>query len=266
MPTTNSARRQLALITGASAGIGLELSRVFARHGFDLLLVACRRDALEAEAGRLEGKFGISAKVFPADLSKPEAPSEIADYAANEGLGVDVLVNNAGIGLGGDFADTDIQRQLEVIRINVAALTHLTYLFLPPMINRRAGRILNVASTAAFQPGPLMAVYYASKAYVLSFSQAIAEELRNTGVSVTALCPGPTRSEFAETAQMSESRLFHLTGLATAAEVAEYGYKALISRRRVAIPGVGNKLVAQANRIAPRILATKIARMLQERR
>lgn len=266
MPTTNSAKRPVALITGASAGIGLELARVFARNDYDLLLIARRRDALEAEAGRLEGKYGISAKVLPADLSKLDAPATILDFASNENLDVEVLVNNAGIGLGGEFAETDIQRQLEVIQINVAALTQLTHLFLPPMIKRRAGRILNVASTAAFQPGPLMAVYYASKAYVLSFSQAIAEELRNTGITVTALCPGPTKSEFAETARIGETRLFHLGGAASAAGVAEFGYEALMSGKRVAIPGVGNKLVAQANRFAPRILATKIARMLQEGR
>jgi short-subunit dehydrogenase len=193
-----------------------------------------------------------------------EAPTQIFDFTTNEHLQVDVLVNNAGAGLGGDFADTDIQRQLEIIQLNISALTHLTYLFLPAMIKRRAGWIMNVASTAAFQPGPFMAVYYASKAYVLSFSQAIAEELRKTGVTVSALCPGPTESEFAKTAHIGKTRLFRAKAAASAADVAEYGYAALMSGKRVAIPGTMNKLVAQANRVAPRILATKISRMLQE--
>jgi short-subunit dehydrogenase len=264
LPTTSSANRPLALITGASAGIGLELARVFARKGFDLVLVARRLDALEAEAGRLEGKHGARVRTFRADLSSLEAPTQIFDFTTNEHLQVDVLVNNAGAGLGGDFADTDIQRQLEIIQLNISALTHLTYLFLPAMIKRRAGWIMNVASTAAFQPGPFMAVYYASKAYVLSFSQAIAEELRKTGVTVSALCPGPTESEFAKTAHIGKTRLFRAKAAASAADVAEYAYTALMSGKRVAIPGTMNKLVAQANRVAPRILATKISRMLQE--
>jgi len=228
--------------------------------------VARRRDALEAAAGSFEGQFGITARVYVADLSLPESPTQIFAFTQNEGLSVDVLVNNAGIGLGGEFSETDIERQLEVIQVNVSALTHLTSLFLPQMIRRKSGRVLNLASTAAFQPGPLMSVYYATKAYVLSFSQALAEELRDTGVTVTALCPGPTRSEFAATAQMGETRLFHLPGVADAADVAEYGYHATMKGKRIAIPGITNKLTAQANRIAPRILATKIARMLQERR
>src|SRR5205823_3945281 len=145
-------------------------------------------------------------------------------------------------------------------------LTHLTKLFLPAMIKRRSGRILNVASTAAFQPGPLMAVYYATKAYVLSFSEALAEELRHSGVTVTALCPGPTRTDFAETAQTTNSRLFTIFGVADAADVAEYGYAAMMHGRRVAIPGIRNKLVAQANRFAPRSVTAKIARLAQESR
>ena len=262
---TKSAPRRNALITGASAGIGLELARVFARNGFDLLLVARRGDALEAVAGRLEGEHGISASTFVADLALPDAPQRLFDHCAQERFPVDVLVNNAGLGLGGEFGEADVARQLNMINVNVSALTHLTGLFLPQMMLRRSGRILNVASTAAFQPGPLMAVYYATKAYVLSFSEALAEELRDTGVTVTALCPGPTRTEFAAVAEIEMSRLF-AAGSASAADVAEYGYHATMKGKRVAIPGMVNKLVAQANRIAPRIISTKVSRLLQERR
>jgi short-subunit dehydrogenase len=153
-----------------------------------------------------------------------------------------------------------------MIQVNIAALTHLTKLFLPPMIKRRAGRVMNVASTAAFVPGPLMAVYYATKAYVLSFSQALAEELRDTGVTITALCPGPTGTDFADTAQIGTSRLFTAFGVADAADVAEYGFDAMMSGKRIAIPGIRNKIVAQANRLAPRALTARIARLAQESR
>lgn len=256
---------KLALVTGASAGIGLELARVFARNGFDLLLVARRADTLEAVAGRLEGEYGITARTLAADLAQPEAPQHLLDYCQAEKLAVDILVNNAGVGLGGEFAETDINRQLNMIHVNVTALTHLTGLFLPQMMARRSGRILNVASTAAFQPGPLMAVYYASKSYVLSFSEALAEELRHTGITVTALCPGPTKTEFATAAEIAHSRLF-AAGAASAADVAEFGYEATMKGKRVAIPGTMNKIVAQANRFSPRIVTTKLSRMLQERR
>lgn len=266
MTPDKTSPRPLALITGASAGIGLEFARVFAEHQYDLLLVARRRDALEALAGRLEGQFGISAKVHAADLSLPDTPQKIFDFTRNEGIEVEVLVNNAGFGVGGAFSETDIERELEEIQVNITALTHLTKLFLPQMIKRRSGKILQVASTAGFQPGPLMSVYYASKAYVISFSQALSEELRNTGVTVTTLCPGSTHSEFAKTAGLTQIRLFQMGGIAEASDVAEYGYDALMKGKRLAIPGLKNKFTTQANRIFPRILITKVARKLQEGR
>jgi short-subunit dehydrogenase len=262
----NGSQRQTALVTGGSGGIGLEIAKVLARKGFDLLLVARTRDTLEAAAGQLEGKFDIKAHVFAADLRRREAPEQIFDFLHNENIPIEILVNNAGFGFGGEFAETEVQRELEMIQVNIAALTHLTKLFLPPMVKRRSGRVLNVASTAAFQPGPLMAVYYATKAYVLSFSQALAEELRNTGVTVTALCPGPTQSDFAEAAQMTNSRLFTTFGVADADDVARYGVDAMLRGKRVAIPGIRNKAIAQANRLAPRSLSTRIARYLQETR
>ena len=262
----NGTQHRTALVTGGSGGIGLELAKVLARHEFDLVLVARNRDTLEAAAGQLEGKYNVKVHVFAADLRRREAPQEICDFLHNENIAIDVLVNNAGFGLLGEFSEIDVTRELEMIQVNIAALTHLTKLFLQGMIKRRSGRVLNVASTAAFQPGPLMAVYYATKAYVLSFSEAIAEELRHTGVTITALCPGPTSTDFAATAEMTQSRLFTAFGVASAAEVAEYGYDAMIHGRRLAIPGLRNKIVAQANRFAPRALTARIARMAQESR
>jgi uncharacterized protein len=262
----NGTQRQTALVTGGSGGIGIEIAKVLARNGFDLVLVARKRDTLEAAAGQIEGKFAVRVQVFAADLRRPDAPQAIFDFLHNENIPIEVLVNNAGFGLGGEFADTKLQRELEMIQVNIAALTHLTKLFLPAMIKRKSGRVLNVASTAAFQPGPLMAVYYATKAYVLSFSQALAEELRNSGVTVTVLCPGPTRTEFAATADVGTSRLFTAFGIADAADVAEFGVAAMMHGRRIAIPGIKNKIVAQAQRFAPRSVTAKLSRMLQEAR
>jgi uncharacterized protein len=262
----NGAHRQTALITGGSGGIGLELAKVLARKGFDLALIARTRDALEAAAGQIEGKNDVKVHVFAADLRRREAPEEIFDFLRVESIPIEILVNNAGFGLGGEFVETDVIRELEMIQVNIAALTHLTKLFLPAMIKAKSGRVLNVASTAAFQPGPLMAVYYATKAYVLSFSEALAEELRHSGVTVTALCPGPTRTDFATAAHVTNSRLFTLFGSADAADVAEYGFRAMMEGTRVAIPGIKNKIVAQANRFAPRVITTKVARIAQESR
>jgi short-subunit dehydrogenase len=262
----NGIQGPTALVTGGSGGIGLELAKVLARNGFHLVLVARNRDTLEAAAGQLEGKFDVRAHVFAADLRRPDAPEAIFDFLQNENIPIEILINNAGFGLGGEFSETELQRELDMIQVNIGALTHLTKLFLPPMIKRRSGRVLNVASTAAFQPGPLMAVYYATKAYVLSFSEALAEELRNTGVTVTALCPGPTQTDFADTAEVNSSRLFNTFGIADAADVAKYGFDAMMNGKRLAIPGIRNKIIAQANRIAPRALSAKIARIAQETR
>lgn len=267
MPSNrNGTQRRTALVTGGSGGIGLEIAKVLARNEFDLVLVARKRDALEAAAGQLEGKYAVRVHVFAADLGRPDAPQAIFDFLHNENIPIEVLVNNAGFGLAGEFADTDLRRELDMIQVNISALTHLTKLFLPAMIKRSSGRIMNVASTAAFQPGPLMAVYYATKAYVLSFSEALAEELRHSGVTVTALCPGPTRTDFAASAHVGNSRLFTAFGAADPADVAEYGYAAMTHGRRVAIPGIKNKIIAQANRFSPRTVTTKVSRMLQETR
>src|SRR6201986_3308991 len=186
--------KMTALITGASGGIGLELARLFAADGHDLVLVARSAGKLSSLAEELAGRHNVGVRVIPADLAGAEAPGDIFDELRRDGVSVDALVNNAGVGSYGLFAETDLRTELDLLQINVVALTHLTKLFLPAMIARRRGYVMNVASTAAFQPGPLMAVYYASKAYVLSLSEALAAELKRTGVRVTALCPGPTNT------------------------------------------------------------------------
>jgi len=253
------------LITGASSGIGLELAKVFAAHGHALALVARSADTLEGVARQLATRHGIRALAVVADLSAPGAPDEVFDRVRNAGLQVDVLVNNAGAGLGGAFAATDLATELRMITLNVMALTHLTKLSLPGMLERGAGRILNVASTAAFAPGPLMAVYYATKAYVLSFSEALAAELRGTGVTVTVLCPGPTRTGFQSAARIDGARLFRMPWVTDAATVARLGFKGLMRGKPIVIPGLLNKLLPQIVRVSPRRLVTWVSRLLQER-
>jgi uncharacterized protein len=249
--------RKTALITGASSGIGMDFARLLSREGYELFLVARSEAKLRALASELG-----NAKVIVSDLVFPDAPQRIFDVSG----GVDVLVNNAGFGVSGPFTETDLRKELEMIQVNVTALTHLTRLFLPPMLARKSGHILNLASTAAFLPGPLMAVYYATKAYVLSFSEAIADELRGTGVTVTALCPGPTATGFAEVAGMESSRLFSLIRPMRSEAVARYGLRAMRHGKRVAIPGIANKLSTQSIRVSPRRLVTTIVRKLQESR
>ncbi|HEY8021762.1 MAG TPA: SDR family oxidoreductase [Thermoanaerobaculia bacterium] len=257
--------RQTALVTGASGGIGLALARRLAAGGFDLVLTARSGGRLEELARELEERHRSRVRVIARDLAAPEAPAAIADELAREGIDVDVLVNNAGYGTYGPFAETDLAAELGMLQLNVVALTHLTKLFLRPMLVRRRGRILNVASTAAFQPGPLMAVYYATKAYVLSFSEALAEELAGSGVTVTALCPGPTTSGFQERAAMEGSRLVAGRMMMTSEAVAEAGYRGLLAGRRIVIPGWKNRLLAQSVRLTPRRVTTFVVRKMQER-
>ena len=255
--------KEKALITGASSGIGLELARLCAKDGCDVVLVARSEGKLRELAAELGRDCGVAAHVIALDLAQPNAAEELVRRLP---CAVDVLVNNAGFGVAGPFVGTDLTKELEMIQVNIVALTQLTKLLLPPMVARRRGRVLNVASTAAFQPGPLMAVYYATKAYVLSFSEAIADELRHSGVTVTALCPGPTETGFAAVADMTQSRLFNVARPMGSAAVARAGYAAMRRGKRVAIPGVKNKLLTQSVRVSPRRLVTAIVRKLQESR
>lgn len=260
----NQSTRQTALITGASGGIGLEFARIFAREGYNLVLVARTEKALNDLAADLRARHGIEVRVIAKDLSQPAAPKELYDEVGDAGIAVDVLVNNAGFASYGPFAEIDLQKELEEIQVNVATLTHLSKLFIRPMLARKRGKILNVASTAAFQPGPLMAVYYATKAYVLSLSEAIAEEVRGQGVTVTALCPGPTESGFQKRADMQESKLVQ-GGLMSASAVAEAGYKALMEGQTVVVPGLFNKVGTLLPRFVPRRMATRIVMNMQAR-
>lgn len=258
-----NSQRETALITGASTGIGLDLARLAARD-FDLIIIARDKAKLEQVAAQLEDQHGSRVHVVPADLAHADAPARIFAEIGQRGLRVDVLINNAGFGAYGAFADTNAQTQLEMIQVNVTAVTHLTRLALPGMLERRHGRIMNVASTAGFQPGPLMAVYYATKAYVISFSEAIANELKGSGVTVTCLCPGATETEFAKRADMGESRLFKL-GAMRSANVARAGYEGMLQGKTLIIPGLKNRVLAQSVRFTPRKMVTAIARSLQEK-
>ncbi|HUN05819.1 MAG TPA: SDR family oxidoreductase [Aggregatilineales bacterium] len=253
-----------ALITGASGGIGLELARVFAREGHNLVLVARSAEKLEAVAAELSAKHGIQTLALSSDLAAPAAPQQVYDQVSARNIAVEVLVNNAGIGNYGPFHENDVETDLTVARLNMIALTHLTRLFLPGMVQRKRGRILNVASTAAFLPGPLMAVYYASKHYVLALSEALAEELANTGVSVSTLCPGPTRTEFQDRAAMQESKLIQ-SGMMEVTTVAEAGYRGLMAGQRVIVPGIFNQITAFLPRLLPRRLVTRMVMQAQGR-
>jgi short-subunit dehydrogenase len=251
------------LITGASGGIGYELARLFARDHHDLILVARSGDKLAQIATELQA-LGVHVHTHALDLAAPTAPKFLFDQVQSAGLIVEILVNNAGFGALGEFAHMSEEQILGQIQLNIVALTELTRLFLPSMLARRSGRIMNVASTAGFQPGPLMAVYYATKAYVISFSEAIANEVRNSGVSVTCFCPGPTQTGFAKRAGNEKTRVFKQFGVMSAERVALDGYRALMEGRALAISGVHNWVVAQSTRFAPRKLVTAISRWVSE--
>ena len=255
-----------ALVTGASSGIGWEIAKLLAADRHDLVVVARTARKLQSLARDLESAFGIRVTVVPSDLSKPEGARRVLDEVAKLGLAIEILVNNAGFGVYGAFAGTDIGREREMIQVNVVAVTELTKGVLPGMLQRRTGKILNVASTAAFQPGPLMSVYYATKAYVLSFSEAIGNELAGTGVDVTALCPGPTETEFQKQAGLEQTRLFTGPLVMDARAVALAGYRGMLRGKRVVVPGLMNKAMVQSLRLSPRRLVTAVARRIQETR
>ncbi|MBF5043449.1 SDR family oxidoreductase [Aggregicoccus sp. 17bor-14] len=257
--------RPLALLTGASSGIGLDFAHLLAADGHDLVLVARTQGALQALAEQLAREHGARCQVVAADLSEEAGVQRVLAALSGAGRPVEVLVNNAGYASYGPFAEADAQGELRMIQLNVLALTALTRALLPGMLERRRGRILNVASTAAFQPGPLMAVYYATKAYVLSFSEALANETRGTGVSVTCLCPGPTKTGFQARAQMQESRLVKGRTIMDSRTVARAGYAGLLAGRPVVIPGLKNKVLAQSVRLLPRRAVTTLVRSAQER-
>ena len=252
------------LITGASSGIGYELAKLSARDRHNLVLVARSADKLAQVATELHA-HGVTVKTIVLDLAQPPAPKFLFDQLQLERIAVDILINNAGFGVYGAFAEMPIDEILGQISLNITTLTELTRLFLPSMVARRSGRIMNVASTAGFQPGPLMAVYYATKAYVISFSEAIANELHGSGVTMTCFCPGATHTGFASRAGTQKSRLFQAFGAMSAQKVALDGYRGLMQGRTLAISGAHNWLVAEATRFAPRKLVTAVSRWVAEK-
>lgn len=259
--------RGTALVTGASSGIGLELARELAANGHSLILVARDRDRLTATAKELHAKYGVATHVHASDLSEPGAAEQLWASVTAAGQTVDILINNAGIGLYGPLESQPIDVLTRMQMINVVALTALTRLALPHMLARRRGRILNVASVVGYQPGgPRMAAYYATKSYVLSFSKGLARELEGSGVTVTALSPGVTKSSFEDRAGAGETRLYTLVPQSTAQAVAGAGYRAMMRGRRVAIPGLMTKLLAIAGELPPRAIALEVNRWLLSRR
>jgi uncharacterized protein len=253
--------KETVLITGASSGIGLELSRLFAADRSNLVLVARSKDKLDQLADELRRAHGVEVHVLPKDLADPAAPKAIFDELGANGIQVDTLVNNAGFGASGPFVDILLQRQLEMIQVNVTALTQLTRLFLPSMIERKRGGVLNVGSTASFQPGPMMAVYCATKAFVLSFTEALVEEVVGTGVTVSCLAPGATETRFAATAGMSKSFLFR-SGMMDVRTVTRAGYRGFRAGKVLVVPGLKDKLIIFSLRLAPRAVVRKIAKRL----
>jgi short-subunit dehydrogenase len=254
-----------ALITGASLGIGLEFAKTFAAAKNNLVLVARSEEKLKTLSTELEKIYGIKVKVIAADLSNMAEVQKVYDTCKAENIVINYLINNAGIGVFDFFTDSDWNKTEQMIDLNIKSLTKMCKLFIPDMVARKSGKILNVASTAAFQPGPTMAVYYASKSFVLSFSEAIYNELQGTGVSVTCLCPGATQSNFFEAASMHESNLVKGKKLPTSKEVAEFGYKAMMKNKLTVIYGWMNAVMATSIRFAPRKLVLKIVRKIQEK-
>lgn len=252
-----------ALITGASNGIGLELAKIHAAKGGNLVLVARNKAKLDEIKKELEGQHKISVYIIGKDLSETDSALKVYNETTKQNIKIDYLINNAGFGTFGMFAEEDWNKELQMINLNITTLTQFTYLYLKDMIHRKSGKIMNVASTAAFQSGPTMAVYYATKAYVLNFSEAVNNEVKAKGVSITTLCPGPTESGFQAAAAMEESALVKGRKLPSSKEVAEYGYKAMLKGKTVAIHGMMNYILANSVRFMPRSIVVAVTRKIQ---
>jgi short-subunit dehydrogenase len=250
--------KPVALITGASAGIGLDLAKLFAKGGHDLVLVARNEEALRGVAGECE-KLGVKAHVLAKDLSQANAAQEIFDELKAREIAVEVLVNNAGFGTHGPFVRTKLEDEVGMIQVNIAALVALTRFFLPAMVARKSGKIMNVGSMAGFVAGPYMSVYYATKAFVLSQSIALAQEVKKHGVIVSVLCPGPTKTEFQKRAKIAESKLFKTPRSMTSMDVAKAGYKGLMKGKLIVVPGFSNKVIRVAAKMVPRGMLARVA-------
>jgi short-subunit dehydrogenase len=255
--------RPIALVTGASMGLGAEFARLLASEGYDLVLTARNGEKLATLMKEVENLHGVEAHVVVADLADPRAPAAIHDHVRSLGFDIDVLVNNAGFGMYGKFEESDWETEMEMVQVNIIALMHLTKLFVRDMVARKQGRIVNVASTAAFQAGPMQSVYYASKAFVLSFSEAIGSELRGTGVTVTALCPGPTPTGFQARANVGNLRGLRLLMRMSPESVVRAGYHGMKRGTPVVVPGLLNNFLIFVQRFAPRRLAVMVVRRMQ---
>jgi uncharacterized protein len=253
------------LITGASSGIGYELAYLCAAKKMDLVLIARSENKLQVMAGEMQQQFGVKVYVLALDLSNYHHAQDAFNWCQQQGIVVDYLVNNAGFGDFGFFHERDWTKQEQMINLNITTLTYLTHLFLPGMILRKSGRIMNVASTASFVPGPLMSVYYATKAFVLSFSEALGEELKDKGVTVTALCPGATESGFAKLASMEETPVFKNRKIPTSKDVAVYGLDAMLKGKRIAVYSLKNKLMVFGMNFVPRGLLARASRFVLSR-
>ncbi|MBI3233458.1 MAG: SDR family oxidoreductase [Bacteroidetes bacterium] len=254
-----------ALITGASNGIGLELAKVHAQHGDNLVLVARNLSKLNELKTEIEKQYKVEVYVIGKDLAKHNSAQEVYDEIKTKNIEIDYLINNAGFGDFGMFTETDWNKEEQMIDLNIKTLTQFTKLFVKDMAKRKSGKIMNVASTAAFQSGPTMAVYYATKAYVLSFSEALSNEVSDKGVTVTILCPGATESGFQAAAEMQESKLVKGRKLPSSKEVAIYGYNAMMKGKVIAIHGLMNAIMANAVRFIPRAWVVKVTRMIQDK-
>lgn len=247
--------KKTVLITGASSGLGLEFAKLFAEDFYDLILVARNKEKLEQVVKELTSEK-VKVTVLVKDLADPKSPQEIFTKLQQDKIEIDVLINNAGFASHGKFAELDEKNEMEEVQVNVVTLTHLTKLFLSKMVERGEGKILNIASTAAFVPGPLMAVYFATKAYVLSFSEALSEELVGTGVTLSVLCPGPTKTGFQKRGHMQNATLPN-SHVMEAKEVVKIGYAGLMQGKTVIIPGLRNKLLTFGTRLAPRSIVRR---------
>jgi short-subunit dehydrogenase len=257
--------RPTALITGASEGIGRELAGLFAADGYDLILVSRNRNRLEALAQMLKNLHSGTVQVVAKDLAQSAAPQELYQHVLKSRCTIDVLVNNAGFGTYGKFSSLEWAPEAELLQLNIVSLTQLTRLFLPAMLEQHAGKILNVASVAAYFPGPLMTTYYASKAYVRSFTNAVADEIRGSGVTISLLCPGPTKTQFHARALMEDARLVSKRRRMSSEKVARIGYHGLMKGKRIILPGWQNKILSQVSRCIPDALAARAVGYLHER-
>jgi len=254
------------LITGATSGIGYEMSLLCAQKGHNLVLTGRNTVVLQKMKEELSARYSVSVKTIVADLSLPDSAIEIYRQVKDNKIDIDILINNAGFGNFGPFSESDWAMEIKMMHVNIISLTHLTKLILQDMLKRNEGKICNIASTAGFRPGPLMAVYFATKAYVLSFSEAIAEEVRGTGVSVTTLCPGATKTNFTKTAGLDDSQFLQLKTMALPEDVAAYGYKHLMHGDGVVIHGVFNRILLFVQRFIPRKLVSFVSRIIKEKK